>query len=66
MQWLITNQMDLVSSIVMLITSRLAAKPNIRKFPVVHIIPFYSIISVLTFCRGASVLRQWGLFFSAR
>ncbi|KAH8784831.1 cation efflux family-domain-containing protein [Hyaloscypha sp. PMI_1271] len=26
--------MDLVSSIVMLITSRLAAKPNIRKFPV--------------------------------
>ena len=27
--------MDLVSSIIMLITSRLAAKPNIHKFPVV-------------------------------
>lgn len=27
-------QMDLVSSIVMLITTRLAAKPNLKKFPV--------------------------------
>lgn len=32
------NQMDLVSSIVMLVTSRLAAKPNVRKFPVVRMI----------------------------
>jgi hypothetical protein len=40
--------MDLVSSIVMLITSRLAAKPNIRKFPVVDIIPFLSLSLVLT------------------
>ena len=31
-----TPQIDLVSSLVMLVTSRLAAKPNIRKYPVVR------------------------------
>lgn len=56
------NQMDLVSSIVMLVTSRLAAKPNVRKFPVVRmILPPTSNPNLTSWdCRAESVWRLWG------
>jgi hypothetical protein len=58
-------QMDLVSSIVMMVTSRLAAKPNIRKFPVVSLLPSSDGRRlVFIIARVASVLRLLELFFS--
>lgn len=51
--------MDLVSSFVMLITSRLAARPSIYKYPVVSVSMSIIVHHKLTKYRDVKGLRHW-------
>lgn len=51
--------MDLVSSFVMLITSRLAARPSIYKYSVVSVSISFTVHQKLTLCRDERGLRRW-------